>query len=188
MQKRESVVRKEKVDVEKNQKKLTFLLLTQSRSCVSRLFRALPSPSSSLRGAPRTHSRTLAPLREKSSARLKEQKMPAESALPFVLISIMVAGMGSLQQGVHKLFNGKPTPVCVDAFDRAAAARDKKIREEAKVSYLSAAAAAAAAAAARTRASIVFFSPLDLDLLQTHPPLLLLLLPKLKNAPPPLQP
>lgn len=184
MQKRESVVRKEKVDVEKNQKKLTFLLLTQSRSCVSRLFRALPSPSSSLRGAPRTHSRTLAPLREKSSARLKEQKMPAESALPFVLISIMVAGMGSLQQGVHKLFNGKPKPVCVDAFDRAAAARDKKIREEAKVSYLS---AAAAAAAARTRASIVFFSPLDLDLLQTHPPLLLLLLPKLKNAPPLLQ-
>ena len=111
--------------------------------------------------------------------------MPAESALPFVLISIMVAGMGSLQQGVHKLFNGKPKPVCVDAFDRAAAARDKKIREEAKVSYLSA--AAAAAAAARTRASIVFFSPLDLDLLQTHPPLLLLLLPKLKNAPPLLQ-
>lgn len=184
MQKRESVVRKEKVNVEKNQKKLTFLLLTQSRSCVSRLCRALPSPSSSLRGAPRTHSRTLAPLREKSSARLKEQKMPAESALPFVLISIMVAGMGSLQQGVHKLFNGKPKPVCVDAFDRAAAARDKKIREEAKVSYLS---AAAAAAAARTRASIVFFSPLDLDLLQTHPPLLLLLLPKLKNAPPLLQ-
>jgi hypothetical protein len=184
VQKRESVVRKEKVNVEKNQKKLTFLLLTQSRSCVSRLFRALPSPSSSLRGAPRTHSRTLAPLREKSSARLKEQKMPAESALPFVLISIMVAGMGSLQQGVHKLFNGKPKPVCVDAFDRAAAARDKKIREEAKVSYLS---AAAAAAAARTRASIVFFSPLDLDLLQTHPPLLLLLLPKLKNAPPLLQ-
>ena len=183
MQKRESVVRKEKVNVEKNQKKLTFLLLTQSRSCVSRLCRALPSPSSSLRGAPRTHSRTLAPLREKSSARLKEQKMPAESALPFVLISIMVAGMGSLQQGVHKLFNGKPKPVCVDAFDRAAAARDKKIREEAKVSYLS----AAAAAAARTRASIVFFSPLDLDLLQTHPPLLLLLLPKLKNAPPLLQ-
>lgn len=111
--------------------------------------------------------------------------MPAESALPFVLISIMVAGMGSLQQGVHKLFNGKPKPVCVDAFDRAAAARDKKIREEAKVSYLSA--AAAAEAAARTRASIVFFSPLDLDLLQTHPPLLLLLLPKLKNAPPLLQ-
>ena len=110
--------------------------------------------------------------------------MPAESALPFVLISIMVAGMGSLQQGVHKLFNGKPKPACVDAFDRAAAARDKKIREEAKVSYLS---AAAAAAAARTRASIVFFSPLDLDLLQTHPPLLLLLLPKLKNAPPLLQ-
>ena len=71
---------------------------------------------------------------EKEAARaLKNQKMPGESALPFVLISVMVAGMGSLQQGVHKLFNGKPKPVGVDAFDRAAAARDRKIREEAKV-------------------------------------------------------
>ena len=55
--------------------------------------------------------------------------MPGESALPFVLISVMVAGMGSLQQGVHKLFNGKPKPVGTDAFDRAAEARDRKIRE-----------------------------------------------------------
>jgi len=60
---------------------------------------------------------------------LQKVKMPGESALPFVLISVMVAGMGSLQQGVHKLFNGKPKPVGVDAFDRAAAARDKRIRE-----------------------------------------------------------
>ena len=76
------------------------------------------------------------PLKRKQQRALskKKKKMPGESALPFVLISVMVAGMGSLQQGVHKLFNGKPKPVGVDAFDRAAAARDKKIREEAKVS------------------------------------------------------
>lgn len=69
--------------------------------------------------------------RIKGASSSQKQKMPAESALPFVLITVMVAGMGSLQQGVHKLFNGKPKPVGVDAFDRAVAARDKKIREEA---------------------------------------------------------
>jgi len=30
---------------------------------------------------------------------------------------------------VHKLFNGKPKPVGVDAFDRVAAARGRRIRE-----------------------------------------------------------
>lgn len=43
----------------------------------------------------------------------------------------MVGGMGGIQQAVHKLFSGgKPKPVGVDAFDRAVAARDKRIREE----------------------------------------------------------
>lgn len=57
--------------------------------------------------------------------------MPWESAPPFALIVAMVGGMAGIQAGVHKLFHGKPKAVGLDAWDRAAAARDDRVRAEA---------------------------------------------------------
>ena len=53
--------------------------------------------------------------------------MPWESAPPFVLIMVMLGGMGGIQAGVHKLFHGKPKAVGSDAWDRATVARDARV-------------------------------------------------------------
>lgn len=57
--------------------------------------------------------------------------MPWESAPPFIAILAMVGGMAGIQQGVQKLFHGKPKPVGVDAWDRATAARDQRVTNKA---------------------------------------------------------
>ena len=56
--------------------------------------------------------------------------MPWESAPPFALIVAMVGGMAGIQAGVHKLFHGKPKAVGLDAWDRAATARDERVTAE----------------------------------------------------------
>ncbi|BDA45972.1 g1650 [Coccomyxa elongata] len=53
-----------------------------------------------------------------------------ESAPPFILIGLALAGMGHLQGWVHQGFYGKPKAVCIDSYDRKLAKRDARIMQE----------------------------------------------------------
>lgn len=57
--------------------------------------------------------------------------MPWESAPPFILIGLAIAGMGHFQGWIHLGLYGKPKAVCIDDWDRQAARRDDKIKAQA---------------------------------------------------------
>lgn len=57
--------------------------------------------------------------------------MPWESAPPFILIGLAIAGMGHFQGWIHLGMYGKPKAVCIDDWDRQSARRDDKIKREA---------------------------------------------------------
>jgi hypothetical protein len=50
-----------------------------------------------------------------------------EAVVPLGLITVMVTAMGSLQDGVHRLYYGKPKLVGGDAFDTRLAKRDDSL-------------------------------------------------------------
>jgi hypothetical protein len=54
--------------------------------------------------------------------------MPWESLPPLVIITTAVALMGGIQQGVHRLYAGKPKPVGADTWDRLLEKRDADIK------------------------------------------------------------
>eukprot|EP00890_Picochlorum_soloecismus_P004241 jgi/Picsp_1/4818/NSC_02186-R1_nadh dehydrogenase len=50
-----------------------------------------------------------------------------EAVLPLGIIAVMVTAMGGLQDGVHRLYYGKPKLVAADAFDKKLMQRDEEI-------------------------------------------------------------
>ena len=57
--------------------------------------------------------------------------MPWESLPPFVIITAAVTLMGGIQQGVHKLYAGRPKAVGADTWDRLLEKRDDAIKSSA---------------------------------------------------------
>jgi hypothetical protein len=58
--------------------------------------------------------------------------MPWESLPPLVIITAAVTVMGGIQQGVHRLYAGKPKAVGADTWDRLLEKRDDNIKAAAK--------------------------------------------------------
>lgn len=52
-----------------------------------------------------------------------------EAVVPLGVIAVMVTAQGVLQDGVHKLYYGKPKLVGGDAFDRKLSERDDAVNE-----------------------------------------------------------
>ena len=59
--------------------------------------------------------------------------MPWESLPPLVIITTAVALMGGIQQGVQRLYAGKPKAVGADTWDRLLEKRDDAIKAAATV-------------------------------------------------------
>lgn len=55
-----------------------------------------------------------------------------EAVIPLGIIAAMVATMGGLQDGVHRLYYGKPKLVGGDAFDKRLKQRDDELKKNIK--------------------------------------------------------
>lgn len=58
--------------------------------------------------------------------------MPWESLPPLIIITGAITAMGAIQQGVHRVFHGKPKAVAADAWDRQLDRRDAGIKAATK--------------------------------------------------------
>ena len=74
--------------------------------------------------------------RTKSGAHLTtgcaREAMPWESLPPLIIIAGAVTAMGAIQQGVHRVFLGKPKAIAADSWDRKIDARDAGIKAATK--------------------------------------------------------